>query len=314
MDSVDMHNALVSLCLKRSDGGDALYQLGYRSADARLEYPLAVPGGKRVVVDLLLVSSVSNSVVCCESKAGRNIDVGQGRNYQRLKPDQFAPLISAWRQARAFSVDVCYLCATDSVERIRKGLVQANLDHSIIGCDELADGQVEAAVAQYPHLSTALTSATRPGLITLERNKLKNAKLGSLLGKGIAFDWAAVSRFCRFDLSTPTPRITSAILDALIAFAHADRTRFSSEQIAAHAYGESAWAQTVRKTDLINVVNDALISLAADLRLRPYLTTTAARPSQMSEWQLWPDPAFVATAQGMSAIMIVSSLSFFSVR
>ncbi|PZR99713.1 MAG: hypothetical protein DLM69_07100, partial [Candidatus Chloroheliales bacterium] len=73
MDSVDMLNALVSLCDKRANDQDALYQLGYKARDIRFEYPTGITGGKGVVVDLLLLSAEINSVLCVECKSGQNV-------------------------------------------------------------------------------------------------------------------------------------------------------------------------------------------------------------------------------------------------
>lgn len=266
-----MLNALVSLCDKRTDGQDALYQLGYKAKDVRLEYPTGISGGRGVVVDLLLLSAAANSALCVECKTGQNIEVAQGRGYRKVKAQDFAPLVSKWRELSAFSVDVCYVCTPAQLERISKGLKRENLEHSILCFHRREGEQLTAALAEYPHLRPALTSAVLPCLITLERNKLKNSRLASRLSQGIALDLAKVSPFVRFDVSSSRATITRALLQTLAGFAAQGRASFSSEELASVAYGAEAWLKTLRHAELLYRVNEALFAAADDANLSRYL-------------------------------------------
>ena len=284
MNSYDMLNVLVSLCDKRNDGQDALYQLGYKTKDIRLEYPTGITGGKGVVVDLLLLSEASNSVLCIESKSGRNVELAQARGYGKLKPQQFAALISKWREPGAFSVDVGYVCTVAQLERISKGLKRENLDHSIICFHEAENGQLPTVLARYPHLRFALAMMTHPCLITLERNKLKNQRLASRLSKGIALDLASVPPFIRFDVSSSEAHLTQCLLQVVSGFAAEGRTTFSSEELASAAYGAEAWLKTMRRAELLARVNKTLTAIADDAGLSRYpdpIPSLASQPVKM---------------------------------
>ncbi len=267
-----MLNALVSLCDKRANDQDALYQLGYKARDIRFEYPTGITGGKGVVVDLLLLSAEINSVLCVECKSGQNVELAQARGYRKVRPQQFAPLVSKWRELSAFSVDVVYVCTAVHLERISKGLKRENLDHSILCFHQPSGEQLSALLDQYPHLRAALTAASRPCLITLERNKIKNPRLASRLSRGVALDLATVPLFLRFDVSSSMATIARCLLHALAELAAQSSTSFSSEELASAAYGVVAWQKTMRHAELLYRVNDALTAAADDPSLRRYLT------------------------------------------
>ncbi len=307
MNSFDMLNALVSLCDKRSTEQDALYQLGYKSKDIRLEYPAGITGGKGVVVDLLLLSEAINSVLCIESKSGRNIELAQARGYRKLKPQQFAALIRKWREPGAFSVDVAYVCTTAQLEPISKGLKRENLDHSIICFHEVENGQLLAA-ERYPHLRLALEMMARPCLITLERNKLKNQRLASRLSRGIALDLATVPPFIHFDVSSTAAHLTRCLLQAVSGFAAEGRSTFSSEELASAAYGAEAWQKTMRRAELLARVNKTLTAAADDAGLSRYLAPIPGLERQPAKlrWRisgaLVDDEVWLPPAQALAAV------------
>ncbi len=279
MNSFDMLNALVSLCDKRSDDQGALYQLGYKSKDIRLEYPTGITGGKGVVVDLLLLSKAINSFLCIESKSGGNIELAQAQGYGKLKPQQFAALISKWHESSAFSVDVAYVCTVAQLERISKGLKRDNLAQSIICFHEVENGQLPTA-ARYPQMRPALASMARPCLITLERNKLKNQRLASRLSRGIALDLMTVPPFIHFDVSSSAAQLTRCLMQAVSGFVAEGRTTFSSEELARVAYGEDAWLKTMRRAELLARVNKTLTAAAEDAGLSRYIDPSPSPTNQ----------------------------------
>jgi hypothetical protein len=154
-------NALIALSTMGDIYPSTLADAGYHVAG--IEVPVATDTGK-VVIDVALFRSDRNRFLAGESKSGANIEKEQARQYGELNSDAVVAAAAVTIRAEGDrELQPLYICQTEHVSRILKGLSEAGLECPVLGVD---NDRIEHHGAEFddPDLQAAFDEPiTAPG-------------------------------------------------------------------------------------------------------------------------------------------------------
>ncbi len=261
--SLDLLNAVISLCFPSPGQEGTLGRLGYKVY--WLEAPIQGNTGK-VVADLVVASSTENHSMLLEAKGGANIDPPQATKYAAVTPDV------AW--------DVL------AVETLAPQ--QHMLDPVVLGnncyADRLALGLEECKV-DLPLL------VAHPMQITLHKGRLARVSVDTAFRDGVQVDMRAVAgAFLHFDDTSSEADIAPYVSRCLVNWATQEPTPRSLIEITHSAYGslfrhirDQGYQRTIAQR-----VGD-LLRLAAKYELKGLLQRPPRRRWKNESWAWAPN-------------------------
>lgn len=129
-------NALIAMCTPGDVYPSPFADAGYRLAG--IEVPVATDG-RSVVIDAVLFRADRNIILAGEAKSGANVESEQAHRYDSLDADSVVTAAAITiPTAGPREVQPVYVCLAASVDRIRKGLDDADVEVPIVAIDELA--------------------------------------------------------------------------------------------------------------------------------------------------------------------------------
>ena len=124
-------NGLLGLVTSHDVNEPLLRNAGFKLAG--LEVPVAVGSGK-VVVDVVLFNERESQFLACEAKSGANVERAQAEKYRALEANALVHASQVTLSNRVQpSVTVLYACQCEHVDRIRRGLSDAQLNCAVVG-------------------------------------------------------------------------------------------------------------------------------------------------------------------------------------